>query len=348
MVYRLLGFFVSICTTVYPPFPKLYLSRRANLSDLYPPGAESSPSAVAVETDPIDIGDVDGDERPDWIGSVAFILVHLACLAVFIVGFSWVAFAALVVTYFARMFGITGGFHRYFSHRTYKTSRLFQFALGWLGTSSAQQGPLWWAAHHRHHHRHSDTEHDIHSPITHGFFFSHVGWVICKKYEKTNISAIPDFAKYRELRFLNDWHFIPPIVLALGCFLTGMALERLAPSLGTNGWQMLVWGFFVSTTILYHATFCINSLAHVLGSRRFNTSDHSRNNFWLALATMGEGWHNNHHRYANSEQQGFYWWEVDMSHYILKTLSLFGLVWDLKKPPQRIYDEAEANKQSMA
>lgn len=313
------------------------------MSDLYHPQPESSSSACAVD-DPINVGEVADDERPDWIGSTAFVMVHLACLAVFAVGFSWTAFGTLLVTYFARMFGITGAFHRYFSHRTYKTSRFFQFCLAWLGTSSAQQGPLWWAAHHRHHHRHSDTEHDIHSPIVRGFFWSHVGWVVCKKYEKTEMKAIPDFAKYPELRFLDAHHWIPPVLLAVGVFGLGMFLEQF-PALGTNRWQMLVWGFFVSTTILYHATFCINSLAHVVGSRRFNTSDHSRNNFWLALLTMGEGWHNNHHRYANSERQGFYWWEVDMSHYILKALSVVGLVWDLKTPPQRIYEEAEQLKQ---
>jgi len=318
------------------------------LSDVYKSEPQSASSTCLAEPDPIHIGEVDDDERPDWIGSTAFILVHLACFAVFFVGFSWTALAALAVTYFSRMFGITGGFHRYFSHRTFKTSRVFQFLLGWLGTSAAQQGPLWWAAHHRHHHRFSDTEHDIHSPVHRGFLWSHIGWVMCKKYEKTNVNAIPDFAKYPELRFLNDYHWIPPLVLALACFFTGMALEYLAPSLGTNRWQILVWGFFVSTTILYHATFCINSLAHVLGSRRFNTSDHSRNNFWLALATMGEGWHNNHHRYANSERQGFYWWEIDMSHYILKMLSWMGLVWDLKTPPKRIYEEAEANRRQQS
>jgi stearoyl-CoA desaturase (Delta-9 desaturase) len=298
----------------------------------------TAPSSYA---DPINVGEVEDDERPDWIGGSAFIGVHLACLLAFVTGVSWAAIAMMVFTYTIRMFGITGVFHRYFSHRTYKTSRIFQFVLAWLGTSSAQQGPLWWAAHHRHHHRHSDTEEDIHSPIQRGFLWSHVGWIVCKKYEKTNFKAIPDFAKYPELCFLNNFHILPPIAFALAVYGVGALLGHYAPSLHTNGFQMLVWGFFVSTTLLYHCTFCINSLAHVLGSRRFDTKDHSRNNFFLAILTLGEGWHNNHHRCPYSERQGIYWWEIDISHYILRGLAWLGLVWDLQKPPQSIYLEAE-------
>jgi stearoyl-CoA desaturase (delta-9 desaturase) len=270
--------------------------------------------------------------------------VHLACFLALYTGVSWAAVAMMVFTYTIRMFGITGVFHRYFSHRTYKTSRWFQFALAWLGTSSAQQGPLWWAAHHRHHHRHSDEPEDIHSPIQRGFMWAHVGWIVCKKYEKTNFKAIPDFAKYPELRFLNNFHIIPPIAFALAVYGVGWLAARYAPGLHTNGFQMLVWGFFISTTLLYHCTFFINSLAHVMGSRRFNTKDHSRNNFFLAILTLGEGWHNNHHRCPYSERQGFYWWEVDMSHYILRSLAWLGLVWDLQKPPESIFIEAEKGK----
>ena len=296
---------------------------------------------AARYVDPINVGDVEDDERPDWIGSVAFIGVHLACLMAFWTGASWAAIGMFVFTYVLRMFGITGAFHRYFSHRTYKTSRWFQFLLGWVGTSAAQQGPLWWAAHHRHHHRHSDDEEDIHSPIQRGFYWSHVGWVICKKYEKTNVKAIPDFAKFPELRFLNNFHIIPPIVLALSVYGFGWLCARYAPGLHTNGMQMLVWGFFVSTTLLYHCTFSINSVAHVFGKRRFNTTDHSRNNFWLAVMTLGEGWHNNHHRCPYSEKQGMYWWEVDVSHYILKCLAAVGLVWDIQTHPDHLYEEAK-------
>ncbi|HYC83061.1 MAG TPA: fatty acid desaturase, partial [Candidatus Paceibacterota bacterium] len=191
------------------------------------------------------------------------------------------------------------------------------------------------------HHRYSDTEHDLHSPARRGFLWAHVGWVVCKKYSRTETKAIPDFARYPELRFLDDWHWIPPVFLAAACFLFGWSMERWVPSLNVGKWQALVWGYFISSIVLYHATFCINSLAHVVGFRRFATSDSSRNNFLLALATMGEGWHNNHHRYAASERQGFYWWEIDISHWFLTALSWVGLVKDLKSPPVRIYSEAK-------
>ncbi|WP_242056678.1 MULTISPECIES: acyl-CoA desaturase [unclassified Nostoc] len=235
------------------------------------------------------------------------------------------------------MFGITAGYHRYFSHRTYKTTRWFQFILAVLGNSSAQLGPLWWAAHHRHHHRYADTEQDIHSPVVHGFCWSHVGWVMCPKYSKTDEKLVRDFAKYPELRWLNRFHMIAPIVLGIAVTAIGLVLQLYIPQLKTTALQMLVWGFCLSTLLLYHTTFTINSLAHIFGDRRFNTTDTSCNNWFLALITLGEGWHNNHHYYPASERQGFYWWEIDVTHYILKLLSWLGIVWDLRTPPQAIY-----------
>lgn len=268
--------------------------------------------------------------------------VHLICLLIFWVGFSWVALGVCVLMYILRMFAITGGYHRYFSHRSYKTTRVFQFVLAFLGASSAQKGPLWWASHHRHHHRYSDTEEDIHPP-SHGLWWAHVGWVLSARYIDGRPDLVRDIAQYPEIRWIDRNHLIAPVVLAVGIFFLGQALGTHFPSLHTNGWQMLIWGFFVSTTFLYHGTFVINSFTHLIGTRRFNTSDNSRNNLFLALITLGEGWHNNHHRYPGSERQGFYWWEIDVSHYILKCLSWLGLVWDLREPPQRIYEEAEAN-----
>ncbi len=317
---------------------------RSNQID--PPGSVAVPSHDAVSIDgspnPIHLGEVSEDnEKPDWIGSWAFILVHLAVFLVFFAGFSWTALGVAVGAYVVRMFGITGGYHRYFSHRTYKTSRVFQFVMAWIGTSAAQMGPLWWAAHHRHHHRHSDTELDIHSPVVRGFFWSHVGWIMSRKYEQTDTKAIPDFAKYWELRFLDNYHIIPPACLAGFMYALGWTLERYAPGLGTNGFQMLIWGFFVSTVFLYHGTFFVNSLTHVLGSRRFKTEDHSRNNWIVAITTLGEGWHNNHHRWPHAEAQGMYWWEFDPTHYTLKVLSWFGVVWDIKKHPKWLYNLAD-------
>jgi stearoyl-CoA desaturase (delta-9 desaturase) len=230
--------------------------------------------------------------------------------------------------FYVRMFGITAGYHRYFSHRAYKTSRWFQFLLALLGTTATQKGVLWWAAHHRDHHKYSDEPKDIHSPRQRGLWWSHLGWILSSKYDRTKLERIQDFAKYPELRWLNRYHVIPPILLGVACFLVG-------------SWPLLIWGYFVSTVLLWHGTFTINSLAHVFGSRRYQTTDDSRNNWLLALLTMGEGWHNNHHHYQSTANQGFYWWEVDLSYYVLRLLSIFGIVWDLRTPPLHVRDGHE-------
>jgi stearoyl-CoA desaturase (delta-9 desaturase) len=277
----------------------------------------------------------------DILLNVGFIGIHVGCLLVFLVGFSWTALAVAAALYVVRMFGLTAGYHRYFSHRSYKTSRTFQFLLGFLGTTAVQNGPLWWASHHRLHHRFSDTEDDVHSPIANTIWWSHVGWILSKKFNKTENRLVADLARFPEIRWLNRFHMAGPLTLAAALFALGVALQSFAPSLGTNGLQMLVWGFFISTTVLYHGTFTVNSIAHLFGSRRFATTDASRNNPLIALITLGEGWHNNHHRYQSSERQGFYWWEIDISHMILTALSWVGVVWELRRPPEAIYREAE-------
>jgi len=259
-------------------------------------------------------------------------LMHMACLGVFFVGWSWPALGVMLALYVLRMFGITAGYHRYFSHRAYKTSRFFQFGLALLGCSAAQQGPLWWAAYHRHHHKYSDQPEDIHSPRQNGFWHAHIAWITRDEYTETPLQQIPDFARYPELVWLNRYHMLVPGLLGLGCFVLGSSLQ----SWGTNGLQMLIWGFFVSTVLLYHGTFTINSLSHRFGSQRYATGDDSRNHFWLALLTLGEGWHNNHHYYATSARQGFYWWELDLAYYALWSLSKLGLVWDLKQVPAHL------------
>lgn len=284
------------------------------------------------------------DENVTLIDSTPLLFMHLALIGLLFVGFSWTAFWACVILYALRVFALTAGYHRYFSHNSFKTSRVFQFALAFVAGSSAQLGPLWWAAHHRHHHLYADTEQDIHSPITRGLFWSHLGWLLCRKYATTELSRIPDFAKFPELRFLDRFHVIPPLLLAFGLFFLGGYLETHAPQLGTSAWQLTMWGFFLSTVLVYHATFCINSLTHVIGKRRFHTPDQSRNNLFLALITFGEGWHNNHHRYPVSTRQGFYWWEIDITYYVLKFLSWFRIVWDLRAPPAKLYEEARANE----
>lgn len=288
-------------------------------------------------------GDAGPNDKPQLINVIkqfVFWAVHLMCLFVFFVGFSWVALFVCIVLYFIRMFGITAGFHRYFSHRSYKTSRIFQFLLGFLGTTSAQKGPIWWASHHRHHHRHSDTHEDIHSPIIHGIYYAHVGWVLSSEFVETRTELVKDLLKFPEIKWLDKYNLIPPVILGAFTFFLGAFLESYFPGLGTNAFQMLIWGFFVSTVLLYHGTFCINSLAHLVGTKRFKTDDDSRNHWLCSLITLGEGWHNNHHRYPGAERQGMYWYEFDISHYVLRFLELFGLVWDIRLHPERLYEEA--------
>jgi stearoyl-CoA desaturase (delta-9 desaturase) len=254
---------------------------------------------------------------------VPFLAVHAGCVAAVWTGVTWQAIALCGILYALRMFAITGGYHRYFSHRSYATSRAFQFVLAVLAQSSAQKSVLWWAAKHRHHHLHSDTEQDVHSPRHRGFLYSHVGWIFHRSHDGTDLVKVSDLASYPELMWLHRLEILPAIVLGALCFLIA-------------GWSGLVVGFLWSTALLYHATFCINSLAHVRGSRRYVTGDDSRNNWLLALFTLGEGWHNNHHAFQSSARQGFRWWELDMTYYVLVVLRWSGIVWNLKAPPEKV------------
>jgi stearoyl-CoA desaturase (delta-9 desaturase) len=275
-------------------------------------------------------------DRVDWARIVPFAAMHLACLGVIWVGASPVAIGMAVALYVLRMFAITGFYHRYFSHRTFKASRGTQFAFALLGASAVQRGPIWWAAHHRHHHVHSDRPEDVHSPLQRGFLWSHMGWFLSRKHFAPDLGRVRDLLRYPELRWLDRFDILVPFGLALGLLLLGRFLAAQWPELGTSGGQMLVWGFFISTVACYHGTYTINSLCHVWGRRRYATGDGSRNNFLLALITLGEGWHNNHHRYPASARQGFYWWEIDLTYYGLRLLEMLGLIRDLKSVPPRI------------
>ena len=282
--------------------------------------------------------------RPDGVDLVRcipFVILHLGCLGVIWVGWSRFAVLSAVALYFLRMFAVTGIYHRNFSHKTYSTSRLGQFLLALWGGTTVQRGALWWAYHHRHHHQHSDEPEDAHSPHIHGFWWSHIGWITSRRNFPTDYSKVKDLAKYPELVFLNRFDAVVPALFATGLYLLGRYLGHAVPALHTSGPQLLVWGFFVSTTALFHGTSCINSLAHLMGRRRFNTTDDSRNSFILAVITMGEGWHNNHHRYMSATRQGFYWWEIDPTYYGLKLLSLTGFIRGLKPVPEAIYTEAD-------
>ena len=291
----------------------------------------------------IDSDSLQPTDRVDFLRSYAFMGIHILALATLFTGVSVPALVALLVTFWVRLFGITGGYHRYFSHRSFKTGRLFQFGLAWLGASAGQNGPLWWVSHHRHHHRHADTGDDIHPPGLKGFWWAHAGWILSRRYDGYDKSLVKDLRRYPELRLLDQLHMLAPLSLGIVLFAVGWWLEAAFPGLGATRWQMLGWGLFVSTMLLYHVTFLVNSVAHMSGRRRYATRDHSRNNWWVALLTLGEGWHNNHHRYPSSERQGFYWWELDVTHYVLKALEKLGLVWDLRAPPPAAYyKQAEA------
>ncbi|MCC6644213.1 MAG: acyl-CoA desaturase [Polyangiaceae bacterium] len=246
--------------------------------------------------------------------------------------FTWRHVALAAAAYVVRMFAVTGVYHRYFSHRGYKTSRALQLFFALLGTAATQKGPLWWASMHRHHHKFSDQPEDAHSPRQRGLWEAHMGWWMRREHEATRWEFIPDFAKYPELRWVDRYHWVGLAVFMAATVWAGAAL-------GIGKFDGYIWGYVISTCALLHGTFTINSLAHVFGSRRYATKDTSRNNLLLALLTMGEGWHNNHHHYAASARQGFYWWEIDLTYYVLKALSWVGLVWDLRQPPPRVLEE---------
>ena len=266
---------------------------------------------------------------------VGFALVHVLALGVFAVGFSWTGVLLCVGSYYLRMFAITAGFHRYFAHRTYRLSRLPQFLLAFLGQTAAQKGVLWWAAHHRHHHKYSDLPQDLHSPVHDGFFWSHIGWILSGQFEETRLDLIPDFAKFPELRWLDRNQYAPVLLYAFA-------------SWAVFGWTGLFWGFFLSTVFLWHGTFSINSVMHVFGRRVFPTRDQSRNSMIFAFVTMGEGWHNNHHYYPSSAAQGFVWWQVDATYYLLWLLERARLVKGLRRAPsdavRKVLDAARTSK----
>ncbi|MEM8639712.1 MAG: acyl-CoA desaturase [Cyanobacteria bacterium P01_G01_bin.54] len=280
--------------------------------------------------------------RIEWEKAIAYLFLHASCLGVFWVGSSQTAIALAIGLYIARMFFITGLYHRYFSHRAFKTSRVAQFIFAVLGCTAGQRGPIWWSSHHRHHHRYSDQANDIHSPHQDSLVESHMSWFLRAENAHLKPRYVKDWLRYPELVWLEKWELLPFVGLAVLLFVLGQSLAANAPQLHTNGWQLLVWGFAISTVAVYHATYTINTFAHLWGSRRFETKDHSRNNWFLAIITMGEGWHNNHHWYPASASQGLKWWEVDITFYILKGLAALGIIWELRSYPAVSRDAPEA------
>ena len=291
-------------------------------SDYFPLGAEATRALP---------------EKMDWSRAIPFVFLHLGCLGIIWVGWSPVAVAVCALLYVVRMFIITGIYHRYFCHKAYKASRPVQFVFALIGLLCVQRGALWWAAVHRHHHAHSDEEIDVHSPRQKGFLWAHIGWMTSSRNFPTDYRLIPDLAKYPELVFLNRFDLIGPLLVAFLTYSLGTFLQVHHPELHTSGLQMLIWAGFISTVLLFHGTCCINSMAHVWGTPRYEIGDDSRNSFLLAVITLGEGWHNNHHRYQSSARQGFYWWEIDPTYYALRGVAMLGIIKDLKKVPETAY-----------
>ena len=280
-------------------------------------------------------------DRVEWFRCVPYILIHLGALLVFFTPFSLPCLVVVLISYASRMFAITAFYHRYFSHRTFKTSRVVQFLGAFVACASGQRGPLWWAAHHRMHHRHSDTEHDSHSPHHKNFLWSHTLWFMTDYALPTFLKEIPDWVKFKELRFINRYDWIAVLFLALGCYFLGEWATFEAWT-GMNGLSMLAWGFFLPTVLLYHATFSVNSLTHMFGKKKYETGDESRNNWFVSIITFGEGWHNNHHFFPGSARQGFSPWEIDPTYYGLRLLSFLGLVSNLRPVPAWVKEKAKS------
>ncbi len=257
---------------------------------------------------------------------------HFLALLAFLTGVSPVAVAVCAAMGALRALGITMGYHRYFTHRSFRTGRVFQFLLALAGTTAGQGSIRWWVSHHRDHHKYSDTVRDEHSPVAHGFFHSHIGWLFTRESLACGAAPTPDIDRYPELVWLDRYYWVVMIAQGTALFALGAALQALAPGLGTNGPQMLVWGFFVSTVLLLHVTFAVNSVCHRWGTRPYETNDQSRNNFIVGVLAMGEGWHNNHHRFASSARHGLRWWQIDITYILLRVLSAFGIVRDLRLP----------------
>jgi stearoyl-CoA desaturase (delta-9 desaturase) len=261
-----------------------------------------------------------------------FWFVQASAITVFFVPFAWPLVVLWACSHFLRAIGLTLVFHRYLAHRAFQMNRGVRLLWAFLGTAAMQKGPLWWAGHHIDHHKYADREGDPHSPVVSGFYYAHIGWFLNDarhdELDRAN-PVVRDFSLVPELRWLDRYYAVPPILWAAGMYVLG-------------GLPWLAWGFCLPTVTLAHATFAINTVNHMFGSRRFDTPDESRNNLFTAIFAAGEGWHNNHHRYQRAARNGFYWWEVDPTYAVIRVMEWFGLVWGVQAVPLRIYREAEA------
>lgn len=273
---------------------------------------------------------------PSIVQIVVFWTIQASAIGVLFVKFSWGLVALWAVSHFVRAIGLTLAYHRYFAHRSFQMNRFARFFWAFVGTSAMQKGPIWWAGHHVNHHKYADRDGDPHSPMVSGVYYAHIGWFLNDTRHDVLEASNPvvrDFSRAWEIRMLDKYHVVPPTLLAIAMYLAG-------------GWPWLVYGFCLPTMTLAHATFCINTVNHMFGSRRFDTIDESRNNAFTAFFAVGEGWHNNHHRYQRAARNGFYWWEYDPTWYVIKAMEALGLAWEVQAVPKRIYEEARVAKQS--
>ena len=281
---------------------------------------------MAQTTNPLSkpISALDG-RREGGIGPMmrpVYLALHLLPLTAFWTGITiWDALLAFVL-FAVRGFLMAGGYHRYFAHRSYKTSRWFQFLMAAGACTAFRGGPLWWAGLHRHHHHYSDTGDDVHSPAK-GGLWTYAGWLLSGRFTETPYALVPDLAAFPELRWLNRNWLLPPAILGSLVFLVG-------------GWSAFAIGFCLSSAVLLHSLALGDLLVHSFGSRRYDTPDTSRNSYLVSLFFLGEGWHNNHHHYQRSTNQGFFWWEVDGAYTVLRGLALARLVWQLHTPPKNV------------
>ncbi len=286
--------------------------------------------------------DVGGDRTvddvvryPNWLDYAGYGLFHVAAIGgAAATGVSLQALLICAACYLFAMMGISIAYHRYFAHKAFKTSRAFQFVLGVWGSLAVEKGPLWWASAHRHHHRYSDTANDIHSPLHRGYLFAHSGWFLDRRIRHADFALCPEFARYRELVWLDRWNWIPVTVYA----------GLLYFAFGLVG---LVWGFFVATVAVWHMTHLVGSILHgPIGYRRFATPDNSRNSLLLALPLLGEGFHNNHHCFPYSARCGLAWWEVDINWWVIRALAAAGLVWSVRVPPGAVLARSPVNSRT--
>jgi stearoyl-CoA desaturase (delta-9 desaturase) len=263
----------------------------------------------------IQFGAAAKDERLNWTTTIVMILFHLGAVAALFV-FSWKAFAVAVFLYWMTVgLGISLGYHRLHTHRSYKTPKLLEYFFAVCGASTLEGGPIFWVATHRIHHQKSDHEGDPHSPRD-GAWWSHVGWILLGEAKHNNTRLLskyaPDLAKDPFYVWLNNYHWVPVLVLAVILYATG-------------GIPFVLWGICMRIVVGLHATWLVNSATHMWGSRRFDTHDDSKNNWWVALLTFGEGWHNNHHAHPTSARHGLAWYEVDISWISLKVMKFLGI-----------------------